>query len=241
MTTHPGRFHAVNAALLAGSAIALLWVFHATRIDLALEAPYYDARSGTFPLRYDWVMNVLVRHYVKDALIAAGIGTWIVALATLRARTGFLATHRRRWWCVAASFVAVPTVVVLLQRVGPMHCPWDIDTFGGYAPYRDLWTAITTHRPDPRLGRCVPAAFVTSGAWTMACALLWWPERKGMSVALGIALFVAILAYGWVQQFRGAHFLSHTLWSLWVAWVTIVALHAATGAWREGAVDVEAR
>jgi membrane-associated PAP2 superfamily phosphatase len=33
---------------------------------------------------------------------------------------------------------------------------------------------------------------------------------------------------------RGAHFLSHTLWSLWVSWAMVVLLHALSGAWREG-------
>jgi membrane-associated PAP2 superfamily phosphatase len=28
------------------------------------------------------------------------------------------------------------------------------------------------------------------------------------------------LGLGWVQQMRGAHFMSHTLWSGWVCWVT---------------------
>jgi membrane-associated PAP2 superfamily phosphatase len=32
--------------------------------------------------------------------------------------------------------------------------------------------------------------------------------------ALGIG---AGLGLGWVQQLRGAHFLSHTLWSAWIA------------------------
>jgi len=39
---------------------------------------------------------------------------------------------------------------------------------------------------------------------------------------------------GWVQQMRGAHFLSHTLWSLWVSWAVVLLVHAACGAWREG-------
>ncbi|BCT92497.1 phosphoesterase [Lysobacter helvus] len=232
----PARFYALQTACLAVAAIALLWIFHATRLDLALAAPYYDAQTRVFPWRHDWVMTDFLHRYMKYVLIGAGLATWAVALATLRARDGFFATHRRRWWCVALAFVVVPTCIWVLQRFyGPMHCPWDVDAFGGHAPYQDLWTTITSPRADVALGRCIPAAFVTSGSWAMAFALLWWPERKRASVAWWLGLFAASLAWGWIQQFRGAHFLSQTLWSLWITWAIVLVLHAATGAWREGA------
>lgn len=32
------------------------------------------------------------------------------------------------------------------------------------------------------------------------------------------------LFLGWVQQLRGAHFLTHTLWSAWVASLVIVCI-----------------
>ena len=41
------------------------------------------------------------------------------------------------------------------------------------------------------------------------------------------------LAFGWVQQMRGAHFLSHTLWSIWLSWTIVVGLHAILGLWRQ--------
>jgi len=31
-------------------------------------------------------------------------------------------------------------------------------------------------------------------------------------------------ALGWIQQMRGAHFLTHTLWSMWIAGSFIVTL-----------------
>jgi membrane-associated PAP2 superfamily phosphatase len=32
---------------------------------------------------------------------------------------------------------------------------------------------------------------------------------------------------------RGAHFLSHTLWSLWIGWAVVLLIHVACGAGRE--------
>jgi membrane-associated PAP2 superfamily phosphatase len=54
--------------------------------------------------------------------------------------------------------------------------------------------------------------------------LLWLPGKRVMGFAvfccgLGVGLFL-----GWVQQMRGAHFLTHTLWSAWIASALILLL-----------------
>jgi len=67
--------------------------------------------------------------------------------------------------------------------------------------------------------------------------MLWYPERKRRCIAVGVVALVLSFGMGWVQQMRGAHFLSHTLWSLWLSWATVLVLHAATGAWREREAD----
>ena len=208
-------------------------MFHFSRVDLALAAPYYDPVNHAFPWRFAWVSKYLVHRYLKYALLLCGIGVWIVALRMhwRLPADGFLARHRRRWWCVAWSFVAVPVVIAVLRRLSPMHCPWEIADFGGYAPYFDLLSAAPA---GLRPGHCFPAAFVASGSWLLAFALLWYPERRARSIAVGLAALLLAFAMGWVQQMRGAHFLSHTLWSLWISWAVVLLVHAATGAWREG-------
>jgi membrane-associated PAP2 superfamily phosphatase len=39
-------------------------------------------------------------------------------------------------------------------------------------------------------------------------------------VALAALLFGGMV--GWLQQLRGAHFLTHTLWSIWLACATVL-------------------
>ena len=38
--------------------------------------------------------------------------------------------------------------------------------------------------------------------------------------------------FGLGQQMRGAHFLSHVLWTLWLSWAIVLAVHAGVRAWR---------
>lgn len=228
----PVRFYLGQAVLLAVTGALLLWLFHATDLDLRLEAPYYDAINHTFPWRYAWVTKYFIHHYVKDVLLLAGIGVWVVALrGKLFGRwPRFLDARRRRWWAVALSFIFVSLVIGVLRRTSAMHCPWEVTDFGGYAPYYDLLSAAPA---GVRAGHCFPAAFVSSGSWLLSFALFWYPERKLRSIVVGIAALALAFGLGWVQQMRGAHFLSHTLWALWISWAVIVLVHAACGAWRE--------
>ena len=224
------RFYLPQVAALALVAIALAWLFHATRLDVRLATPWYDPVNHTFPWRYAWITKYMVHRHLKVLQIALGLASWLVALRTVWARTGFLATHRRRLWCVAISFVAVPTTIAVLHHLSPMHCPWDIREFGGGVPYFDLLTAPPA---GIRPGHCFPAAFVASGAWMLSFTWLWFPEHPRRSIALGIAMLAWAFGLGWIQQMRGAHFLSHTLWSMWVSWGVVLVVHYACGAWRE--------
>ncbi|RYE95440.1 MAG: hypothetical protein EOO41_05650, partial [Methanobacteriota archaeon] len=72
---------------------------------------------------------------------------------------------------------------------------------------------------------CFPAGHASAGyAWVALyfCALALRPAWRMPALWMGIA---AGLLFGIAQQLRGAHFLSHDLWSLAVCWGTALALY----------------
>lgn len=210
----------------------LLWLFHASTLDLQLEARYYDPASHAFPWRHAWVTATLIHHGFTALLIGCGIGVWLMAL-TMKYRRSvpqLLRGNERRWWLVAWSFLCIPLLIDILRRFSVMHCPWSIIDFGGLWPYVDLLSKAPEGMPP---GHCFPAAAVTSGSWLLAFALVWYPERKLRSALFAAAALAIAFGIGWVQQMRGAHFLSHTLWSLWISWAVIVLLHRFSGAGAE--------
>jgi len=62
--------------------------------------------------------------------------------------------------------------------------------------------------------------------WLAALAVLWLPHspRKALLAYAGGASVGLLL--GWVQQMRGQHFLTHTLWTAWLTSAVLVALLA---------------
>jgi membrane-associated PAP2 superfamily phosphatase len=48
------------------------------------------------------------------------------------------------------------------------------------------------------------------------------PRQASLGLVLGLVLGTLM---GWTQMMRGAHFMSHNLWSLWVVWMVLLTLY----------------
>jgi membrane-associated PAP2 superfamily phosphatase len=120
---------------------------------------------------------------------------------------------------VAASAITVPLAVSLLKSQSIHHCPWDLQRYGGFALYLRLFDKLPA---GAVAGHCFPAGHASSGLWLAAFAVFWLPERPRMAAIVFALGLVPGLLMGWMQQMRGAHFLSHTLWSAWIATLVFV-------------------
>jgi membrane-associated PAP2 superfamily phosphatase len=113
--------------------------------------------------------------------------------------------------------------VGILKEVTNIDCPWDLTGFGGTHPYVHLFA----DRPDdlPHAA-CFPGAHSSSGFALMAFYFALRERRRSAALsALTIAIAVsAVFSFG--QEARGAHFVSHDLWSAFVVWFVQLALYA---------------
>ncbi|NNG22318.1 phosphatase PAP2 family protein [Telluria aromaticivorans] len=210
-------------ALLALAGLLIFALGRYTNIDLVLADALYDAAAGAFPWRDAWLTDILGHRILKTALtvlaalhIAAALGDATWPQAVLDRPLARLRLHVIAW-----SAALVPLAISLLKQGSNAHCPWDLARYGGSQPYVRLFEAL----PAGALpGHCLPAGHASSALWLVSLAVLWLPDRArrawraaGAAIALGTAV-------GWMQQMRGAHFLTHTLWSVWIACAIVLAL-----------------
>jgi len=108
-------------------------------------------------------------------------------------------------------------------------CPWELTDFGGLAHYASHWSV----RPDGGAGRCFPAGHAASG-FTFVGGYFAFRHSDARTARLWlVGALAAGLALGLAQQWRGAHFMSHTLWSAAVCWATAAMVDAMwPRAWR---------
>lgn len=124
---------------------------------------------------------------------------------------GLTRAQRVRWLLI--SLVCI-VIVSSLKRFSATSCPWDLEAFGGVARYVPHWAAGRDGGP----GHCFPsghavAAFGFIGGWFV----LRGHHRRAARLWLA-GVLIAAAAFGLAQLVRGAHYLSHTLWSGWLCW-----------------------
>jgi membrane-associated PAP2 superfamily phosphatase len=90
------------------------------------------------------------------------------------------------------------------------------------------WFAIFASPPaNPGPGRCLPAGHPSAGFALFALYFALRESRpQAARVGLAAAWIVGTVAAA-VQVARGAHFVSHALWTAWIAWAVNLALYLA--------------
>ncbi len=208
-----------QALLLALTAAGLLALFEGTDLDLRIARRFFDADAGLFPLQHHWLFERLLHHGLKYLLVVATLFALALCVAAVRDGNGRLPP--RNAWVAGLGLLLIPLATALLKQITNKHCPWDVAEFGGYAPYLGLLSPIPG---DLARGLCFPAGHASGGfAWMVWGAALRPLGRRpaGLALAGGLALGLAL---GWARMAQGAHFLSHVLWSAWLAWAITVAL-----------------
>lgn len=123
-------------------------------------------------------------------------------------------------YLVTAMLVAALTVSSIKHFSG-IYCPWDVSRYGGShaaAIFRGIWPV------GEGGGRCFPAGHATVGyAWLALYFFCdaWFPAIRWRALAFGLGAGIVL---GLAQELRGAHFLSHDLWSLGICWFTAVLM-----------------
>ncbi|KAF1048229.1 phosphatase PAP2 family protein [Xylophilus sp.] len=210
-----------DRAVAAWTAAALLAVvaWDASGLDLAAARGFGDAHG--FALRDHWffvqVLHEGARRLAWALAVALCIGVWW-PWGVLRRIDA-----RRRMQLAATPLLAL-AVVALAKASSATSCPWDLAEFGGLARHVSHWS---WGQVDGGGGRCFPAghasaAFAFAGGWFALRQAAPQAARRWLAAALAGGLVL-----GLAQQARGAHFMSHTLWTGWLCWATAWACDAA--------------
>ncbi len=202
--------------------LLLLLALDATDIDRTISLWFFDAVTQTFPWRHSFLLDSVLHHWVKYAVIlvtclaaAMLMFTWIVPA---------LRTRRPLLLFIVLAMTLAPLTVTTLKQVTDRPCPWDIADFGGSVPYTHLFEL----RAQPHAaGLCFPAGHASTGFALLAFYFAAWRERRRALARMALIAGVAAgLLLGLARIAQGAHFVSHVLWSGLVCWLVMVALHA---------------
>ena len=197
-------------------------IFGDTPLDEYIaRAMFFDSASAQWIGGHSWLINEVLH---------TG-GRWAIRAIVAIALTFLAATLLKPDWRALrrpAAFFTLSVllswgVVGLLKNLTNVDCPWDLVPFGGRFPYVELFA----DRPDAlRGGHCFPAAHASSGYALLALYFVF-RDRHARLAKLGLALgLLTGLMFGLAQQARGAHFVSHDVWSAFLVWTVTLSVYA---------------
>ena len=203
-------------------AFLLLILWDASGLDLPMARWFGDAHG--FVLETHW----LWRGWLHDDI---RLWPWVLELALLLAifwpallGKSFSAIPMIRRAQLALTTFAALLVVSGLKYYSRSSCPWDLQEFGGVARYVSHWAWGVN---DGGTGGCFPAGHASAGFAFIGAFFAFRHDRPRTALYWLSGVMLVGLIFGVAQQVRGAHFMSHTLWSAWLCWTTAAVIDVA--------------
>lgn len=203
--------------LLAALLFTLLW--DVSGADLAIMQQLGTAQG--FALRNHWLLERVLHGGLRQVCTGLFVLMVLWALWPLRwehpAGRWLLLPRRERLVLVLLVLCSL-LAVSWIKSQSQTSCPWELQAFGGRAVYVSHWLLW---QADGGAGRCFPGGHASSALGFVGLCLPWLspppghtPRRRGVGWRWLLAVVVTGLLAGGVQTLRGAHYPSHTLWTL---------------------------
>ena len=207
----------LGVALVGLAAIA---AWDASGLDIVVARMFGDA-SG-FAWRHHW----LVGGWLHDGARAVGWMAFALMVASLRWPIGSLRhLSRPRIAWLLATVAACAAVIPLLKHLSLTSCPWSLAEFGGtvahYVPY--WWPRVADGGP----GGCFPSGHASTAFAFLGVSFALRSEAPAAARRWLLLVVAAGALLAAAQVVRGAHYVSHTLWTAWLCWAgTAASFHA---------------
>lgn len=192
-----------------------------TSIDTAVaHALFFDDAHSRWVGGSSWWTNELI-HRDGGWLIRSLVAFATVLWASTWLRPELRELRRPSLYFIVSVALSVG-LVGLLKSLTNVDCPRDLTEFGGAFPFFHLFQ----HRPEAlRHARCFPAAHASAG-YALLALYFTLRERSRRAAWIGLASGLVLgLIFGLAQQSRGAHFVSHDVWSAMLVWTVSLSLY----------------
>lgn len=204
-----------------GATTLLFMLAYGTKLDFSLASSLFELQGNAWSLQHYWLTETLLHNYARtlnESLTIALLGLWIWRSVVLKDRS-----HKQRALGVLLlSLLCSFATVAILKRLIPMECPWDLQQFGGESAF---WGLFDTRPATLASNQCFPAGHSSIGfAWL--ALYYYWRETKPHRALQGLFIGVSLgLLLGFVQQLRGAHFISHDIATATICWLVSTLLY----------------
>ncbi len=206
----------------------MVFLYPQTRLDASLIQPFYDTHALLFPLKNNGFLENVMHKGLRNLMIVVslmmlafwifGLKLWDFVLNTQNGSHWFKRYHRQFLWIFMAMVIST-SVISVLKRLSMHSCPWDLLAYGGTQPWIPLFGNLPA---GAEMGHCFPGGHASGG---FALIAIYFGFRDSLPKLAKAGLILGLLfgfAMGLGQMMRGAHFMSHNLWTAWIVWMILL-------------------
>lgn len=222
-------------------AILMAFLYPHTGLDARLIQPFYDTQALVFPLKDDGFLESVMHQGLKNLVTIISLivlGLWLFGLKIWAARgsswnkTAWIHTYHRQFLWVFVAMVLATGTISVFKHFSIHACPWSLSIYGGTQPLIPLFGRLPA---GAVAGHCFPGGHA-SGGFALMAFYFGFRDTLPRFAKIGLAIGLVIgLAMGYAQMMRGAHFMSHNLWTAYIVWMVLLAQYLI---WQPMRIDV---
>jgi membrane-associated PAP2 superfamily phosphatase len=201
--------------------IVLSTLINLLDIDKILADYLYHLQGNSWALRDSWITeHVLHRGGRTASLLLVSV---VLGLLVASYWLSDLSPHRKPLAYLFTAVAGGSLLVSLCKSLLAVSCPWEFQRYGGSLNYHTVFEQLGLRNGEG----CFPAGHASAGyAWVALYffGLIYSSNLRWVGLVLAL---VAGITFGFAQQLRGAHFISHDVWTLAVCWFFSLALYLA--------------
>ncbi|MGB5395702.1 MAG: phosphatase PAP2 family protein [Gammaproteobacteria bacterium] len=188
-------------------------------MDLHFASSFYDEATGAWPYKSLFITSEVLHTWGRYFIVFCALSNLFAIIASFFNTT--LAPWRKHLMYIFIAAMAGPLLVGLLKASTYIYTPWDLQFFGGDKPYIRIFDAVYD---GAAIGHAFPGGHSSGGfAYISLFFALSVMRNRYRFYGLLLPLVTGII-FAVTQEIRGAHFLSHDLFSFAICWLVSFAL-----------------
>lgn len=192
----------------------IISVIYFLKLDYQLSFFLFDLSGGAWSLKDHFFTETLIHVYGKYLSIVFYLAIIVVLLLSYKNEK--IKSYKKGLIYLVISTLLATLLISFLKSITRIDCPWSMSGLGGEQEY-EHWIVLLFKVHDG--GKCFPAGHASAA---YAFFSLYFFARfyflKYASLVFLVVLTAGII-FGFSQQLRGAHFLSHDVTTAFLCWL----------------------
>lgn len=181
-------------------------------IDERIADYFYAMQGGTWAWKNHWLTEQFFHKGGRNLSIGLAILCTIFLIVAHYKKN--YAHCRKPLLYIVLAVIGSSLIVSLFKASLSVSCPWEFARYGGTLRYHTVIEQIFLRDGSG----CFPAGQASAGySWIALYFLGFYYQSSWRWAGLAFAVTTGIILGG-AQQIRGAHFMSHDLWTLGLCW-----------------------